>query len=153
MRGERITASVRLPQSLEGCQKLTVVCGYAGPADLLVFCFCKRAGKRRESLSFLLKRKKVQQGFLRIRGWAVADEPVKIHIFDENKQKLNGEILRTERVDVEQLLMRKWTAKTSPDFCGTYKSYRKASVSCFYAGDTKSVHIVHLNPAVVFRKK
>lgn len=45
----------------------------------------------------------MQQGFLRIRGWAVADEPVKIQIFDENKQKLNVEILRTERVDVEQL--------------------------------------------------
>ena len=79
------------------------VCGYAGPADLLVFRFCKRAGKKKRKASVFIEEEKVQQGFLRIRGWAVADEPVKIQIFDENKQKLNVEILRTERVDVEQL--------------------------------------------------
>ena len=30
-------------------------------------------------------------------------EPVRIQIFDENKEKIQAEILRTERVDVEQL--------------------------------------------------
>ena len=33
----------------------------------------------------------------------VADVPVRIQIFDEKKQKVQAEILRTERVDVEQL--------------------------------------------------
>ena len=45
----------------------------------------------------------MQQGFLRVRGWAVAAEPVRIQIFDENKEKIQAEVLRTERVDVEQL--------------------------------------------------
>lgn len=40
---------------------------------------------------------------MRIRGWAVADQPVRIQIFDENKEKIQAEILRTERVDVEQM--------------------------------------------------
>ena len=43
----------------------------------------------------------MQQGFLRVRGWAVAAEPVRIQIFDENKEKIQAEVLRTERVDVE----------------------------------------------------
>lgn len=69
----------------------------------------------------------MQHGFLRIRGWAVADEPVKIQIFDENKQKLNVEILRTQRVDVEQLYEEMdsedksgflWSLQTLPEsFC------------------------------------
>lgn len=51
MRGERITASVRLPQSLEGVSEADCICGYAGPEDLLVFCFSKRAGKKKRKAS------------------------------------------------------------------------------------------------------
>ena len=88
-----------------------------------------------------------------IRGWAVADEPVKIQIFDENKQKLNVEILRTQRVDVEQLYEEMDSEDKSGFFVELTNLTGKLLYLVFYAGDTKSVHIVHLNPAVVFRKK
>ena len=153
MRGERITASVRLPQSLEGCQKLTV---YADMPDRQICWFsvsARELEKRRGKPQFFIEEEKVQQGFLRIRGWAVADEPVKIHIFDENKQKLNAEILRTERVDVEQLYEEMDSKDKSGFFVELTNLTGKLLYLVFYAGDTKSVHIVHLNPAVVFRKK
>ena len=153
MRGERITASVRLPQSLEGCQKLTV---YADMPDRRICWFsvsARELEKRRGKPQFFIEEEKVQQGFLRIRGWAVADEPVKIQIFDENKQKLNAEILRTERVDVEQLYEEMDSKDKSGFFVELTNLTGKLLYLVFYAGDTKSVHIVHLNPAVVFRKK
>ena len=103
MRGERITAEIRLPESLEGFQKLSV---YADMPDKN-FCWfsvpVKELERRRGKPQFFIEEEKVQQGFLRVRGWAVASEPVKIQIFDENKEKISAEILRTERVDVEQL--------------------------------------------------
>ena len=153
MRGERITASVQLPQSLEGCQKLTV---YADMPDRRICWFsvsARELEKRRGKPQFFIEEEKVQQGFLRIRGWAVADEPVKIQIFDENKQKLNVEILRTERVDVEQLYEEMDSKDKSGFFVELTNLTGKLLYLVFYAGDTKSVHIVHLNPAVVFRKK
>ena len=153
MRGERITASVRLPQSLEGCQKLTV---YADMPDRKICWFsvsARELEKRRGKPQFFIEEEKVQQGFLRIRGWAVADEPVKIQIFDENKQKLNVEILRTQRVDVEQLYEEMDSEDKSGFFVELTNLTGKLLYLVFYAGDTKSVHIVHLNPAVVFRKK
>ena len=153
MRGERITASVQLPQSLEGCQKLTV---YADMPDRRICWFsvsARELEKRRGKPQFFIEEEKVQHGFLRIRGWAVADEPVKIQIFDENKQKLNVEILRTQRVDVEQLYEEMDSEDKSGFFVELTNLTGKLLYLVFYAGDTKSVHIVHLNPAVVFRKK
>ena len=95
----------------------------------------------------------MQQGFLRIRGWAVADEPVKIQIFDENKQKLNVEILRTQRVDVEQLYEEMDSEDKSGFFVELTNLTGKLLYLVFYAGDTKSVHIVHLNPDGCFPQK
>ena len=63
MRGERITASVQLPQSLEGCQKLTV---YADMPDRRICWFsvsARELEKRRGKLSFLLKKKRCSRDF------------------------------------------------------------------------------------------
>ena len=90
MRGERITAAVQLPESLEGHQKLSV---YADMPDKTMCWFSvsvKELEKRRGKPQFFIEEEKVQQGFLRIRGWAVANEPVQIQIFDENKQNLHA---------------------------------------------------------------
>ena len=69
MRGERITAEVRLPESLEGFQKLTV---YADMPEKTINWFSvsvKELERRRGKPQFFIEEEKVQQGFLRIRGW------------------------------------------------------------------------------------
>lgn len=153
MRGERITAAVQLPESLEGHQKLSV---YADMPDKTMCWFSvsvKELEKRRGKPQFFIEEEKVQQGFLRIRGWAVANEPVQIQIFDENKQKLHAEILRTQRVDVEQLYEEMDHEDKTGFFAELTNLTGKLVYVVFYAEEKKSVHIAHLNPAVVFRKK
>lgn len=153
MRGERITAAVQLPESLEGHQKLSV---YADMPDKTMCWFSvsvKELEKRRGKPQFFIEEEKVQQGFLRIRGWAVANEPVQIQIFDENKQKLHAEILRTQRVDVEQMYEEMDHEDKTGFFAELTNLTGKLVYVVFYAGEKKSVHIAHLNPAVVFRKK
>ena len=83
----------------------------------------------------------------------VADGPVRIQIFDEKKQKVQAEILRTERVDVEQLYEETEIQDKTGFFAELTNLTGKLLYMVFYAGDKKSVHIVHLQPAVVFRKK
>ena len=156
MRGERITATVQLPESLEGYHKLTV---YADMPDKTIPWFSvpvKELEKRKGRPQFFIEEEKVQQGFLRIRGWAIAAEPVKIQVFDEEKKKIQAEILRTERVDVEQLY-EEYEEMGIHDKTGFFAELTnlkgKILYVVFYAGDKKSVHIVHLNPAVVLQKK
>ena len=156
MRGERITATVQLPESLEGYHKLTV---YADMPDKTIPWFSvpvKELEKRKGRPQFFIEEEKVQQGFLRIRGWAIAAEPVKIQVFDEDKKKIQAEILRTERVDVEQLY-EEYEEMGIHDKTGFFAELTnlkgKILYAVFYAGDKKSVHIVHLNPAVVLQKK
>ena len=156
MRGERITATVQLPESLEGYHKLTV---YADMSDKTILWFSvpvKELEKRKGRPQFFIEEEKVQQGFLRIRGWAIAAEPVKIQVFDEDKKKIQAEILRTERVDVEQLY-EEYEEMGIHDKTGFFAELTnlkgKILYVVFYAGDKKSVHIVHLNPAVVLQKK
>ena len=156
MRGERITAAVQLPESLEGYQKLSI---YAETPEK-TFCWfsvsVKDLEKRRGKPQFYIEEEKVQQGFLRIRGWAVAAEPVRIQIFDENKEKIQAEILRTERVDVEQLYeeMEQMEMKDKSGFFVELTNLKgKVVYVVFYAGNTKSVHVAHLQPSVVMCKK
>lgn len=153
MRGERITATVTLPESLEGYHKLTV---YADMPDKTINWFSvsiKDLEKRRGKPQFYIEEEKVQQGFLRVRGWAVAQEPVRIQIFDEDKKRIQAEILRTERVDVEQLYEEMDNKDKSGFFFELTNLKGKIVYIVFYAGNTKSVHIVHLQKAVVFTKK
>ena len=156
MRGERITATVQLPESLEGYHKLTV---YADMSDKTIPWFSvpvKELEKRKGRPQFFIEEEKVQQGFLRIRGWAIAAEPVKIQVFDQDKKKIQAEILRTELVDVEQLY-EEYEEMGIHDKTGFFAELTnlkgKILYVVFYAGDKKSVHIVHLNPAVVLQKK
>ena len=153
MRGERITAEICLPESLDGFQKLSI---YADMPDK-TFCWfsvpVRDLEKRRNKPQFFIEEEKVQQGFLRVRGWAVAAEPVRIQIFDENKQKIQAEILRTERVDVEQLYEETEIHDKTGFFVELTNLTGKVVYIVFYAGNTKAVHIAHLQPAVVLSKK
>ena len=151
MRGERITAAVQLPESLEGYQKLSI---YAEMPEK-TFCWfsisVKNLEKRRGKPQFYIEEEKVQQGFLRVRGWAVAAEPVRIQIFDENKEKIQVEVLRTERVDVEQLYeeMEQMENKDKSGFFVELTNLKgKVVYIVFYAGNTKSVHVVPLQQTV-----
>ena len=139
MRGERITAAVRLPESLDGFQKLTI---YADMPDRTFSWFAvpvKELERRRGKPQFFIEEEKVQQGFLRIRGWVVADGPVRIQIFDEKKQKVQAEILRTERVDVEQLYEETEIQDKTGFFAELTNLTGKLLYMVFYAGDKKSV--------------
>ena len=156
MRGERITATVQLPESLEGYHKLTVYADMPDKTIPWISVPVKELEKRKGRPQFFIEEEKVQQGFLRIRGWAIAAEPVKIQVFDEDKKKIQAEILRTERVDVEQLY-EEYEEMGIHDKTGFFAELTnlkgKILYVVFYAGDKKSVHIVHLNPAVVLQKK
>ena len=154
MRGERITAAVQLPESLEGYQKLSV---YADMPDK-TFCWfsitVKNLEKRRGKPQFYIEEEKIQQGFLRMPLWVGHGESAGANSdFRRKQRKDSGRDSRTERVDVEQMYEEMKHEDKTGFFAEITNLTGKVVYVVFYAGETKSVHVVHLQPAVILRKK
>ena len=69
------------------------------------------------------------------------------------KRRFQAEILRTERVDVEQLYEETEIHDKTGFFVELTNLTGKFVYIVFYAGNTKSVHIAHLQPTVVLQQK
>lgn len=153
IRGERIIAYIQLPESLSGYKKLTV---YAESSDKKVCWFSvsvRELEKRKGRPQFFIEEELVQQNHLKIRGWAIADKPVRIKLFDEKKEPLQPEIIRTDRVDVKQVFGAADNDDKSGFFIEMPQITGKKFYLVFYAGEKKAVHVIHLQKAFILGKK
>ena len=153
MRGEQITAVLEMPDSLKEFKKLVI---YADQPDKRTVWFSISASeleKKRDKPQVYFEEEKVQQGMVRLRGWAIAPTSVEICIFDENKKPLAAEIQRTDRVDVDQL----YEELENPEKTGFFTEVTNVSGKCLYvvfkAGDKKTIKIVPLRKIEVLAKK
>ena len=153
MRGEQITAVLEMPNSLKEFKKLVI---YADQPDKRTVWFSISASeleKKRDKPQVYFEEEKVQQGMVRLRGWAIAPTSVEIRIFDENKKPLAAEIQRTDRVDVDQL----YEELENPEKTGFFTEVTNVSGKCLYvvfkAGDKKTIKIVPLRKIEVLAKK
>ena len=153
MRGEQITAVLEMPDSLKEFKKLVI---YADQPDKRTVWFSISASeleKKRDKPQVYFEEEKVQQGMVRLRGWAIAPTSVEIRIFDENKKPLAAEIQRTDRVDVDQL----YEELENPEKTGFFTEVTNVSGTCLYvvfkAGDKKTIKIVPLRKIEVLAKK
>ena len=153
MRGEQITAVLEMPDSLKEFKKLVI---YADQPDKRTVWFSISASeleKKRDKPQVYFEEEKVQQGMVRLRGWAIAPTSVEIRIFDENKKPLAAEIQRTDRVDVDQL----YEELENPEKTGFFTEVTNVSGNCLYvvfkAGDKKTIKIVPLRKIEVLAKK
>ena len=153
MRGEQITATLEIPDSLEESKKLVI---YADMPDRKNVWFSISAGelrKKRDRPQVYFEEEKVQQGMVRLRGWVIDSKPVAIQIFDENKKSLDAEIQRTDRVDVNQL----YEELENPEKTGFFTEVTNVHGKCLYvvfkAGNRKTVKVVPLRRMEVLAKK
>lgn len=153
MRGEQITATLEIPDSLEESKKLVI---YADMPDRKNVWFSISAGelrKKRDRPQVYFEEEKVQQGMVRLRGWVIDSKPVAIQIFDENKKPLDADIQRTDRVDVNQL----YEELENPEKTGFFTEVTNVHGKCLYvvfkAGNRKTVKVVTLRRMEVLAKK
>ena len=109
--------------------------------------------KKRDKPQVYFEEESAEQGTVRIRGWAIAPEPVTVRIFDADKKPVAAEIQRTDRVDVNQL----FEEAQDPGKTGFFSEITNVSGKClyvvFYAGEKKTVHVVPLRKADILAKK
>ena len=153
MRGEQITATLEIPDSLEESKKLVI---YADMPDRKKVWFSISAGelrKKRDRPQVYFEEEKVQQGMVRLRGWVIDSKPVAIQIFDENKKPLDADIQRTDRVDVNQL----YEELENPEKTGFFTEVTNVHGKCLYvvlkAGNRKPVKVGPLRRMEVLAKK
>ena len=153
MRGEQITAVLEMPDSLKEFKKLVIYADQPDKRTVWFFISASELEKKRDKPQVYFEEEKVQQGMVRLRGWAIAPTSVEIRIFDENKKPLAAEIQRTDRVDVDQL----YEELENPEKTGFFTEVTNVSGKCLYvvfkAGDKKTVKVVPLRKIEVLAKK
>ena len=95
----------------------------------------------------------MQAGCVRLRGWTIADGPVLVHIFDENKKPVQADIQRTARVDVEQLYEEAKDPGKTGFFAEITGFSGKVMYLVFECKGKKSVYVVHLQKPVILANK
>ena len=153
MRGEQITITIEMPDQLDEYRKLVIYAASEGKRTVWFSITAAELEKKRDKPQVYFEEEKVQQGMVRLRGWAIAKSPVTIRIYDENKEQLAADIQRTDRVDVDQL----YDEIEHPEKTGFFTEVTGVSGKClyvvFYAGDRKTVKVVPLRKLDVLAKK
>lgn len=153
IRGERITASVRLPESLKNYEKLTIYADLPEGKKRWFAISVRELEKKRGKPQFYMEEEKVEQGSLRLRGWVAAPQSVRIRFYDDTKQRIPIDAQRTARVDVEQL----YEEMENPEKNGFYVEIPQVSGKylyvVFYSGDTKAIYRVPLKKTEILGKK
>ena len=153
MRGEQITMTIEMPDQLDEYRKLVIYAASEGKRTVWFSITAAELEKKRDKPQVYFEEEKVQQGMVRLRGWAIAKSPVTIRIYDENKEQLAADIQRTDRVDVDQL----YDEIKHPEKTGFFTEVTGVSGKClyvvFYAGDRKTVKVVPLRKLDVLAKK
>ena len=153
MRGEQITMTIEMPDQLDEYRKLVIYAASEGKQTVWFSITAAELEKKRDKPQVYFEEEKVQQGMVRLRGWAIAKSPVTIRIYDENKEQLAADIQRTDRVDVDQL----YDEIKHPEKTGFFTEVTGVSGKClyvvFYAGDRKTVKVVPLRKLDVLAKK
>ena len=153
MQGIQITATVQIPENLEGYHKLVIYEKFSDKKHVWFSITAGELDKKRDKPQVYFEEESAEQGTVRIRGWAIAPKPVTVRIFDADKKPVAAEIQRTDRVDVNQL----FEEAQDPGKTGFFAEITNVSGKClyvvFYAGEKKTVHVVPLRKADILAKK
>lgn len=153
MEGVQVTATIQVPEDLSSYHKLVIYEKFADKKQTWFSITARELDKKRDKPQVYFEEEKVEQGAVRIRGWAIASKPVTIRIFDASKQPVAAEIQRTDRVDVTQM----FEEAADPGKTGFFSEITNVSGKClyvvFYAGEKKTVHVVPLRKADILIKK
>ena len=153
MQGIEITATVQIPENLEGYHKLVIYEKFSDKKHVWFSITAGELDKKRDKPQVYFEEESAEQGTVRIRGWAIAPKPVTVRIFDADKKPVAAEIQRTDRVDVNQL----FEEAQDPGKTGFFSEITNVSGKClyvvFYAGEKKTVHVVPLRKADILAKK
>ena len=153
--GQMVEVTVRLPENFAEYKALSI---YAVSGDDRILWFSikiKELKKRWQKPQYFIEEETVnpKEGSVRLRGWVVAAKPVKIRIFDKEKNPIPCDIQMTSRSDVVEMFKE---FPVEPK-CGFFMEIQDLKTQdlylVFHTKECNAVHKVSLKPAVILKNK
>lgn len=153
--GERKTVFVRLPRDWERAKRLYVY-AVAGKERLTWFEISVKSLKpKQKKPQFYLEEELVnlKEGTLRLRGWTVAKGPVRIGLYDSEKNKIPCVIQRNARLDVAAIYPECPVEEKSGFYLELSSLPKKVLYLVFSSAEGKNIHPVSLEAPIILKNK
>ena len=154
-RGRKVTVTVTLPERLPQRGSLKIYYSIFGKQTLWFSVSAAELGRRMGKPQYFIEEEKVLPGekSVQIRGWTADRGPVRLKIYDEQKQRIPADIQWNQRVDVAAM----YKEADIETKCGFFVELREVSGSVLYLvfqGEReKAVYPVPLKRVMVLEKK
>lgn len=100
--GRRVEILFHLPENLKNYHVLSIYGKRKGSRSLWYRIWVRELQREQNRPQFHIEEERIdrENGILSVRGWAVADQPVRIGVWDDRKKRLPYEVKRSNRIDV-----------------------------------------------------
>ena len=100
--GRRVELTFLLPENLKRCHVLSVYGIRKGKRTLWYRLWVRELLREQHLPQYHIEEERIdrENGIVSLRGWAAADLPVRIRVYDDRRQKLSCEVKRSARIDV-----------------------------------------------------
>lgn len=154
--GKRVESIIHLPEDLNGCRKLDVYAVFEEKKSSWFHVRMKELLKRQGKPQYYIEEERVDRknNTLTLCGWAAAENPVQVKLFDENKKPLPVMVQRNTRIDVQEMFQECQVDKN----CGFYAEVQNIHGRFYYlvmrASDgRKSVYKISLGAGAILMGK
>ena len=154
-RGRKVTVTVTLPERLPQRGSLKIYYSIFGKQTLWFSVSAAELGRRMGKPQYFIEEEKVLPGekSVQIRGWTADRGPVRLKIYDEQKQRIPADIQWNQRVDVAAM----YKEADIETKCGFFVELREVTGSVLYLvfqGEReKAVYPVPLKRVMVLGKE
>lgn len=154
-RGRKVTVSVTLPECIPQRGSLKIYYSIFGKKTLWFSVSAAELSRRMGKPQYFIEEEKVLPGekSVQIRGWTADRGPVRLKIYDEQKQRITADIQWNQRVDVAAM----YKEADIETKCGFFVELREVTGSVLYLvfqGEReKAVYPVPLKRVMVLEKK
>ena len=100
--GRRVELLFHLPADLKKYHLLSVYGKVKGARSLWYRIWVRELVKEQNLPQYHIEEERIdrENGIVSVRGWAAADQPLRIRVYNDRKQKLSYEVKRSNRIDV-----------------------------------------------------
>ncbi len=155
LNGRKVTVYVHLPENLKEFSKLRIIAVLEGDKQTWFTVQVKELLAKQGKPQYYMEEERVnvKEKTCQLRGWAVADQRVAVKVFDENKNPIACNIQMTNRVDVTEMYKECQVEEKCGFFIQLEQVKSKKLYLVFWTPKGKAVHVVSLQPAVIFKNK
>ncbi len=152
--GEKVTVRVTLPEEISSGKRLYVYACAGSERRTWYEVSVRELEKKWKKPQYYIEEEQVdtKENTLKIRGWAVDRNEVKVSVYDRNKKKISCSIQKTGRLDVVQMYKECPVSEKNGFYIEVRPIPEKLAYLVFQTKERKAVYRVETAKAAILRK-